>query len=189
MPDLAQCNFDAHRAALLLADAAAKLGADRIASAARNTDFPRPFTTGAVTYKEDKKEMKHHRVITLAAIAMLLIAGLAGINAVAAPESHTSKPFTGPKANKGTVTHTNNPGKSMLTLSADFVVPDTPDPHWAFVDSKGMMTVGPRLKVKQDGYNQSVEIPSNVKDVAKVVIWCAWAETNLGEAPFDQPVK
>ncbi len=133
--------------------------------------------------------MKKHRVITLSAIAVLLITGLVGINTVAAPESHISKPFSGPKANKGTVTHTNNPGKSMLTLSADFVVPDTPDPHWAFVDSQGKMTMGPRLKIKEDGYNQSVEIPNNVRDVAKVVIWCAWAETNLGEAAFDKPVK
>jgi len=104
-------------------------------------------------------------------------------------QSHTSKPFAGPKANKGTVTHTKEGGKSMLTLSDDFVIPDTPDPHWALVDSKGTMIIVQKLKVKNDGYNKKIEIPAYVKDVAKVVIWCAWAEANLGEAAFDKPVK
>ena len=109
--------------------------------------------------------------------------------APALAQTHTSKPFAGPKANKGTVTHTKEGGKSMLTLSDDFVVPDTPDPHWALVDSKGTMTLVQKLKIKNDGFNKKIEIPSYVKDVAKVVIWCAWAETNLGEAAFEKPVK
>ena len=104
-------------------------------------------------------------------------------------QTHTSKPFAGPKANKGTVTHTKEGGKSMLTLSDDFVVPDTPDPHWALVDSKGTMILVQKLKVKNDSFNKKIEIPAYVKDVAKVVIWCAWAETNLGEATFDKAVK
>jgi hypothetical protein len=134
-------------------------------------------------------EMKTVRLITAAALALLMVAGLVAGTVVAAPETHTSKPFMGPKANKGTVTHTKNPGKSMLTLSEDFVVPDTPDPHWMFVDSRGVRTPGPKLKIKNDGYNKSVEIPAYVKDVTKVIIWCAWAETDLGEASFDKPVK
>jgi len=104
-------------------------------------------------------------------------------------DKHTTKTFAGPKANKGTVTHTKEGGKSMLTLSDDFVVPDTPDPHWALVDSKGTMIVVQKLKIKNDGYNKKIEVPAYVKDVAKVVIWCAWAEANLGEAAFDKPVK
>jgi uncharacterized protein YdeI (BOF family) len=134
--------------------------------------------------------MKNAATIRMVALVALLVAGLvAGTTVAAAPQSHTSKAFAGPKANKGTVTHTKEAGKSKLTLSDDFVVPDTPDPHWMFVDSKGVMTLGPKLKIKNDGYNKSVEIPAYVKDVAKVVIWCAWAETNLGEAAFDKPVK
>ena len=39
--------------------------------------------------------------------------------------------------NGGTVTHTKEGGKSILTLSDDFVDPKTPDPHWQLVDSKG----------------------------------------------------
>jgi hypothetical protein len=121
----------------------------------------------------------------LMAVAMLSLAG----NVYADKNTHTSKPFMGPKANKGFVTHTRENGKSILTLSDDFVVPDTPDPHWRVVDSKGNVYDLAKLKVKNDGYNKSVVVPPAVKDIAKVIIWCAWAETNLGEASFDQPVK
>ena len=47
-----------------------------------------------------------------------------------AQDMHTSSQFQGPKANKGHVTHSTQGGKSVLTLSDYFVVPDTPDPHW-----------------------------------------------------------
>jgi hypothetical protein len=102
---------------------------------------------------------------------------------------HTSTPFAGPKANKGTVSHAKMNGKSTLTLSDDFVVPDTPDPHWRLVDSDGRVYDLDRLKVKDDKYIKSIEIPGYVKNVVKVVIWCAWAEANLGEASFSKPVK
>jgi hypothetical protein len=101
---------------------------------------------------------------------------------------HTSSPFKGPKANTGTVSHETKMGKSVLTLSDDFVVPDTPDPHWRVVDSKGTVYDLAKLKIKNDGYNKSIELPSYIKDVKKVIIWCAWAETNLGEAEFAKPV-
>lgn len=101
---------------------------------------------------------------------------------------HTSKPFTGPKANKGTVTHTKVNGKNVLTLSDDFVVPDTPDPHWQVVDSQGRVYDLAKLKVKNDGYNKSITLLAYVPNVSKIIIWCAWAETNLGEASFDKPV-
>jgi hypothetical protein len=128
-------------------------------------------------------------MILTAALAMLVVVGLMAGNVIAMPQTHTSKPFAGPKANKGTVTHSTEGGKSKLTLSDDFVVPDTPDPHWMFADSKGMRTLGPKLKIKNDGFNKSVTVPANVKDVAKVIIYCAWAETDLGEASFEKPVK
>jgi hypothetical protein len=124
-------------------------------------------------------------VCALVAVALLAVAG----NVLAGPKSHTSKPFMGPKANKGFVTHSTESGKSILTLSEDFVVPDTPDPHWRVMDSKGTVYDLAKLKVKNDGYNKTVVVPPYVKDVAKVIIWCAFAETNLGEAAFDQPVK
>jgi hypothetical protein len=122
-------------------------------------------------------------------MTLMLALALGVAVAPALAQMHTSKPFAGPKANKGTVTHSKEGGKSMLTLSDDFVVPDTPDPHWALVDSKGTMYLVQKLKIKNDGYNKKIEVPAFVKDVAKVVIWCAWAETNLGEASFDKAVK
>jgi len=106
-----------------------------------------------------------------------------------AADKHTSTKFEGPKANAGTVTHSKKDGKNVLTLSEDFVVPDTPDPHWQLVDSKGTVYLLDRLKLKGDKIQTSITVPAYVKDVAKVQIWCAFAEANLGEASFTTPVK
>jgi hypothetical protein len=119
---------------------------------------------------------------TLVAVVMLSAISFAG-------DMHTSTPFMGVKANTGTVTHSTMNGKSILTLSDDFVVPDTPAPHWQVVDSKGNVYLLNRLKIKEDKYNKSIVVPSYVKDIAKVQIWCAWAEALLGEASFEKPVK
>jgi len=102
---------------------------------------------------------------------------------------HTSAKFEGAKANTGTVTHSKQGNMNVLSLSNDFVVPDTPAPHWQVVDSKGNTYLLQRLKIKGDKYNQTITVPAYVKDVAKVQIWCAFAETLLGEAKFATPVK
>jgi hypothetical protein len=121
--------------------------------------------------------------------------GLAGLIIIAATafaaDAHTSNPFQGPKANKGTVTHSVREGKSVLTLSDDFVVPDTPDPHWQLVDSDGNVYLLDRLKIKSlpDSFKKEITVPAYVKDVAKVQIWCAFAEANLGEASFATALK
>jgi hypothetical protein len=110
----------------------------------------------------------------------------------AAQDAHTSNQFQGPKANKGRVTHSTRDGKSVLTLSDDFVVPDTPDPHWQLVDSDGNVYLVDKLKKKAllgDKYQKEIVVPGYVKNVSKVVIWCAWAEANLGEASFSSPVQ
>ena len=86
------------------------------------------------------------------------------------------------------MTHTKDGDKNVLTLSDDFKVPDTPDPHWQVVDSHGTVYLLDRLKAKGDKYNKSITLPPYIHDVAKVQIWCAFAETNLGEAVFDSPV-
>ena len=65
-----------------------------------------------------------------------------------AQDMHTTGQFQGPKANKGHVTHSTRDGKSVLTLSDDFVVPDTPDPHWRVVDSEGNVYDLDKLKKK-----------------------------------------
>jgi len=101
---------------------------------------------------------------------------------------HKSSMFAGAKANKGFVTHTIESGKSVLVLSDEFVVPDTPAPMWQLVDSSGNVYLLNRLKIKGDKLNKTLVIPSFVKDVAKVQIWCAFAETVLGEASFDKAV-
>ena len=124
--------------------------------------------------------------LKLAAVvaAVALVASVA----LAAP-THTSGPFQGAKANNGTVIHMTENGKSMLMLSDDFVVPDTPDPHWQLVDSKGNVYMLDRLPLKGDKVARSIEVPPYVHDVAKVQIWCAFAQTVLGEASFSSPVK
>jgi hypothetical protein len=116
---------------------------------------------------------------------------LFAVSAVA-QDMHTSSQFQGPKANKGHVTHSTRDGKSVLTLSDDFVVPDTPDPHWQLVDSDGNVYLVDKLKTKAfigTNYKKEIIVPSYVKNVSKVVIWCAFAEVNLGEASFSSPVK
>ena len=122
------------------------------------------------------------------------IAALAMTATFAAAQSHTSRPFSGAKVNAGTVTHSTKDGKDVLTLSDDFKVPDTPDPHWQIVDSKGSTYLLQRLGAKnlgglaKDRINMSITLPAYVKDVAKVQIYCAWAEAVLGEAPFSAPL-
>ena len=116
---------------------------------------------------------------------------LFAVSAVA-QDAHTTGKFQGPKANQGHVTHSTRDGKSVLTLSDDFVVPDTPDPHWQVVDSDGQVYLLDKLKKKAligDKYQKEIVLPGYVKNVSKVIIWCAWAEANLGEASFSSPVK
>jgi len=121
---------------------------------------------------------------------LLMTTMLFAVSAVA-QDAHTTGQFQGPKANKGHVTHSTRDGKSVLTLSDDFVQPDTPDPHWQVVDSDGQVYLLDKLKKKAllgDKYQKEIVLPSYVKNVRKVVIWCAWAEANLGEASFSSPV-
>ena len=100
-------------------------------------------------------------------------------------DMHTSSVFKGVKVNGGTVTHGKQNGKTVLTLSDDFQDPQTPDAHWQVVDSKGNVYLLDRLTAKgamtdmamQNGkFNKSIVLPSYVKDVVKVQIWCAWAD-------------
>ena len=121
---------------------------------------------------------------------LLMTTMLFAVSAVA-QDAHTTGQFQGPKANKGHVTHSTRDGKSVLMLSDDFVVPDTPDPHWQVVDSDGQVYLLDKLKKKAllgDKFQKEIVLPSYVKNVKKVVIWCAWAEANLGEASFSSPV-
>ena len=104
-------------------------------------------------------------------------------------ESHTTGKFSGVKVNGGTVTHTTEGGKQMLMWSDDFKIPDTPAPHWQVVDSKGNVYLLQRLAIKDNKQNRTITLPSYISDVAKVQIWCSFAEVLLGEASFPTPVK
>lgn len=108
--------------------------------------------------------------------------------AVFAGADQVSKPFSGAKVNGGTVTLARNGNAVTLTLSSDFKVPDTPDPHWQVVDANGTTYLLQRLAIKGDRVNTTITLPAYVKTVAKVQIYCAWAEVVLGEAPFTQTV-
>jgi hypothetical protein len=96
--------------------------------------------------------------------------------------------FQGAKADAGTVTATMSGTQLVLTLSDDFKIPDTPAPHWQVIDSKGNTHLLQRLKIKGDKLNRSIVVPATIGDVARVQIWCSFAETLLGEASFGEPV-
>jgi len=129
------------------------------------------------------QHMTHKIILTsLAALAIAATSILAG-------EGHKSGPFQGAKANTGFVTHTTENGKSVLSLSDDFKAPDAPDPHWQVVDSNGNAYLLQKLSIKGGKMNRKITVPKYVPDIAKVQFWCAFAEVNLGEAAFEQPVK
>lgn len=126
----------------------------------------------------------NHKII-LASFTALVVAASSSF----AQDSHKSGSFQGAKANKGFVTHSTVNGKSTLTLSDDFVPPQTPDPHWQVVDSNGKTYLLDRLMTKDMKVKKSIVVPEYVPDVAKVQMWCAFAEVNLGEAAFEHAVK
>src|SRR4051812_24824481 len=84
-------------------------------------------------------------------IGVLAVVAFAMSATLALAQNRTSKPFAGVKVNGGTVTYAVKDGKTVLTLSDDFKVPDTPDPHWQVVDSKGAVFLLQRLGVKSLG--------------------------------------
>lgn len=125
--------------------------------------------------------------LSLRALAGAVV--LVAMAATAQAQSHTSMKFMGAKANTGTVAHSVMNGKNVLTLSEDFVTPDTPDPHWQIVDSKGQVFLLQRIAVKEDKMNRSITLPAYIQDIAKVQIYCAWAEAVLGETSFGSTMR
>ncbi len=133
----------------------------------------------------------------VAGVAFVVLAALAASSLRAdgksTMNSHTTNAFSGAKVNGGTVTHEMRDGRHVLTLSDDFKSPDTPAPHWQVVDSKGNVYLLNRLMIKGsvlggERFNKSIKLPTYITDVARVQIWCAWAEALLGEASFSTPV-
>ena len=122
--------------------------------------------------------------VALASFLMAAGAALADHNT----DHHKSSKFAGPKANTGTVSHLNENGKSILRVSPDFKVPDTPAPTWRIVDSSGTVYTLDAFKIKS-GEKREVAVPAYVKNIAKVQVYCAWAEVLLGESSFPSAVK
>jgi hypothetical protein len=86
------------------------------------------------------------------------------------------------------VSHYYEGNQSVLRVSDDFKVPDTPAPTWRIVDSNGTVYALDAFKIK-GGEKRQVNVPAYVKDIAKVQVYCAWAEVLLGEASFSMAVK
>lgn len=105
-----------------------------------------------------------------------------------ADHEHKTGKFEGAKAKIGYAIHTTDGGKSVLKVSDDFVIPDTPAPSWQIVDSKGNTYLLNQFKIKK-GTNRQIIVPAYVHDIAKVQVWCSFAEVLLGEAKFETPVK
>jgi hypothetical protein len=103
-------------------------------------------------------------------------------------QQHKTSKFEGAKANTGMAIHRTDNGRRILKVTDDFVIPDTPAPSWQVVDSKGHTYLLNQMRIK-GGTHRQITVPSYVGDIAKVQVWCSFAETLLGEAKFDKPVK
>ena len=112
-------------------------------------------------------------------------------NAAVAPAHQVEKtsPFKGVKANTGYATLSHVDGKRVLTVSDDFVIPNTPAPSWQVVDSSGNVYLLQQFKIKDNKTNRTITLPAYIPDVARVQVWCSFAEVLLGEASFEMPVK
>jgi hypothetical protein len=128
---------------------------------------------------------RHHRSLAVALLVALAVTVLSAGPGLAAD---VTTPFAGKAVTGGTVTHEMQGGKHVLTVSADFTVPGSPDPHWQVVDARGNVYLLDRLTLKDDKVNRSITLPAYIPDVAKVRMWCAWAEVVLGEASFTKPI-
>ncbi len=133
--------------------------------------------------------MRQLSSLRMGMLSLLAVVGLLVSTNSFAADAHTTAKFEGVKANSGTAAHARQGNKDSLTWSDDFKIPDTPAPHWQVVDSKGNIYLLQRLVIKGDKQNRTITLPSYVHDVAKVQIWCAFAEALLGEASFAAPIK
>ncbi len=100
-----------------------------------------------------------------------------------------STAFSGGAVPSGTVRHSLDHGKHVLTLSDNFSIHDEPpDPHWRAIDSSGNVFLLDKLKIEGNKINTSIVLPAYIHDVAKVQMWCAFAEVVLGEVAFPKPI-
>lgn len=132
--------------------------------------------------------MSAKSVFKMGFLSMVAATGLFVASIGFAADAHTTSKFEGIKANSGTATHARSGNNDTLTWSDDFKIPETPAPHWQVVDTKGNVYLLNRLAIKGDKQNRTITLPVYVQDVAKVQIWCAFAEVLLGEASYSTPI-
>jgi hypothetical protein len=132
--------------------------------------------------------MRTQRMFTFGLLSMVAATGLFMASSGFAADVHTTSKFEGVKANSGTAAHSRSGNNDTLTWSEEFKIPDTPAPHWQVVDTKGNVYLLNRLVIKGDKPNRTITLPVQINDVAKVQIWCAYAEVLLGEASFSKPI-
>ena len=76
-------------------------------------------------------------------------------------DQHKTNKFEGPKANTGMAVHSMENRKSILRVTSDFKVPDTPAPTWRVVDSRGNIYTLDAFKIKGGEKREAVgETPS-----------------------------
>ena len=132
--------------------------------------------------------MSAKSVFKMGFLSMVAATGLFVASIGFAADAHTTSKFEGVKANSGTAIHARSGNNDTLTWSDDFQIPETPAPHWQVVDTKGNVYLLNRLAIKGDKQNRTITLPAYVQDVAKVQIWCAFAEVLLGEASYSKPI-
>ena len=132
--------------------------------------------------------MSAKSVFKMGFLSMVAATGLFVASIGFAADAHTTSKFEGVKANSGTATHARSGNNDTLTWSDDFKIQETPAPHWQVVDTKGNVYLLNRLAIKGDKQNRTITLPAYVQDVAKVQIWCAFAEVLLGEASYSKPI-
>src|SRR5436190_2152927 len=103
-----------------------------------------------------------YQLRTAFVVMFLLSIGTLTLQSAYAADSHTSGVFQGVKVSRGTVTHTNAGGKSVLNLSDDFQMPQAPDPHWQVIDSRGNVYLLDKLSLKGGRFQKSITLPSYV---------------------------
>lgn len=96
--------------------------------------------------------------------------------------------FMGIEAKTGSVSLYKMNGKYHLQVSKDFKVPPSPAPHWQVVDAKGNTFLLQRFNIAGDKMNSDIILPSYITSIAKVQVWCSFAEVNLGEAKFAKAI-
>jgi hypothetical protein len=147
--------------------------------------------------------MLRKRFASTLAVAFMGVCGAIGYGvdqkAPAAPKNqpvqlaqaaqHRTSPFKGAKANTGYAIHQTLNGRQVLSVSEDFVIPNTPAPSWQVVDSSGNVYLLNQFKIKDGRTNRQITLPTYIPDVQTVQVWCSFAEVLLGEASFEMAVK